>query len=406
MVPQGGHTGLAGGAMPSERGDEVVISLARLNRVRHIDPLNFSLTAESGCILVDLQQAAEEADRLLPLSLGAESSCQIGGNISTNAGGVHVVRYGNTRDLVLGLEVVLPDGRVLNNLNSLRKDNTGYDLKHFFIGAEGTLGIITAATLKLFPRPKEIVSALVGVPDVVAAVALFGRLQEVVGDTLSAFEIMPRVAIEMALDHVTALVDPLGSPHPWYLLIELSSSSGAGSQNDLLEQVLERALEEGQINDATIAASQTQAKLFWRLREGVVEAQRFEGGSIKHDVSVPISSIPRFIKQASGAVEDLIPGARPLAFGHIGDGNIHFNVSQPPGQDRQAFMERWATVNHLVHDIVNKLNGSISAEHGLGKLKLREHERLTSPLEIEIMRRVKTAFDPHNLMNPGKVLSL
>jgi FAD/FMN-containing dehydrogenase len=351
-----------------------------------------------------VQAAAEAADRLFPLSLGAEGSCQIGGNLSTNAGGIQVLRYGNARELVLGLEVVLPDGRVWDGLRALRKDNTGYDLKQLFIGAEGTLGVITAAVLRLYPRPKETATAFVAVPDVEAAVALLGRVRAGSGEAVTSFELIPRLGLDFALRHVADIQDPLAARHDWYLLIELSAGTGGGGLGAALEGVLAQAYDEGLVRDAALAASQAQAQAFWRIREGLVEAQKFEGGSIKHDVSVPISAIAEFIERACEAVAARVPGIRPLPFGHIGDGNIHLNLSQPEGADADAFLARWDEVREVVYDIVADLDGSISAEHGIGRLNLASNLRTKSAVEIDLMRKVKAALDPANLMNPGKVV--
>ena len=406
VVPQGGNTGLCGGARPGERGDEVLISLGRLNRIRQLDAEDYTLTAEAGCVLQDLQAAADAADRLFPLSLGAEGSCQIGGNISTNAGGVHVLRYGNTRELVLGLEVVLPDGQIWNGLRRLRKDNTGYDLKQLFIGGEGTLGIITAAVLRLFPKPRQVVTAFAALRDLEAAVSLLARTRAAVGEVVTSFELIPRRGLDFALRHVAGVVDPLGERHDWYALIELSAGNGADGLGEALETALAAAYEDGLVSDATVAASEAQAAGFWRIREAIVEGQKPEGGSIKHDIAVPVSAIPAFVARAVAAVESLIPGIRPVIFGHIGDGNLHFNLTQPEGAEREAYLARWAEVNHAVHDIVTAFDGSISAEHGLGRLKVAENARLKSPVEIALMRQVKTALDPHNIMNPGKVVEV
>jgi len=407
IVPQGGNTGLVGGGIPFERGEEVLVNLGRMKRIREIDPVDYSMTAEAGCVLQDLQAAADAVDRLFPLSLGAEGSCQIGGNISTNAGGVQVLRYGNTRELVLGLEVVLPDGQIWNGLRRLRKDNTGYDLKQLFIGAEGTLGVITAAVLRLFPKPKEeTATAFAALRDVAAAVELLARTRAAVGEVVTSFELIPRRGLEFATKHVAGVSDPLSEPHAWYALVELSAGAGANGLADALEAVLAQAYEDGLVPDATLAASAAQAQDFWRIREGLVEGQKFEGGSIKHDVSVPVSEVPAFMERATAAVEVLIPGVRPVAFGHIGDGNIHFNLSQPEGVDTAAYLARWEEVNRLVHDVVTEFEGSISAEHGIGRMKVEENRRLKPALDIQLMRQVKTALDPHNIMNPGKVVEL
>lgn len=404
IVPQGGNTGLVGGGVPGEDGRNIVLSLARMNRVRAIDPVNFTITAEAGCILAEIQKAAEQADRLFPLSLGAEESCQIGGNLSTNAGGIAVLRYGNARELTLGLEVVLPDGEIWNGLRGLRKDNTGYDLKHLFIGAEGTLGVITAATLKLFPRLRERETAVLALEGVEDAMEAFARFRSASGDQLTAFELIPRLGLEFAQRHMDGVRDPFIRPHAWYVLLEMSTSSAQGGLRAFLERGLETAMAEGLVTDAVIAQSGAQARALWRIREGIVEGQRHEGGSIKHDVSVPVSRVGEFIREATAQVERRLPGIRTLAFGHVGDGNIHFNLSQPVGADRHAYLARWDEFNRLVHDIVTALGGSISAEHGIGRLKPAELARYKSPVELALMRRIKNTLDPVGIMNPGKIL--
>jgi FAD/FMN-containing dehydrogenase len=404
VVPQGGNTGLVAGAVPFAEDHAVIVSLGRLNRIRKVDAADYSITVEAGCILQQVQQAAAEADRLFPLSLGAEGSCQIGGNLSTNAGGVHVLRYGNARDLVLGLEVVLPDGRVWNGLRALRKDNTGYALKHLFIGAEGTLGIITAACLKLFPRPAETAVAFVAVTDPAAAVELLGRARAATGDRVNAFELIPRRGLDFALAHVEGIEDPLAESSDWYVLVELASGRADGSLRESLEEFLAVAIEDGLVSDAALAANERQAQAFWAIREGIVEAQKFEGGSIKHDVSVAVSRVPEFITRATALVEEMVPGIRPVPFGHVGDGNIHFNLSQPEGADRAAYLARWEEVNEAVHELVVGMNGSISAEHGIGHMKVAENARFKSPVELDLLRAVKRALDPEGLMNPGKVV--
>jgi len=401
MVPQGGNTGLCGGGVP--QAGSVVISTERLNRIRAVDAANFTMTVEAGCVLANVQQAADQAGCLFPLSLGAEGSCRIGGNLSTNAGGVGVLRYGNTRDLTLGLEVVLPDGQVWNGLRSLRKDNTGYDLKHLFIGAEGTLGIITAACLKLFPKPAERATALIALTDPSAALAVLSVARRQSGDAVTACELVCRIGLELGMTHVTGVRDPFEHPYPWYLLLELSSSRQAGLQQ-ALEDILAETFEQGAALDAVLAQSGEQRAAFWRIREGVPEAQKKEGGSIKHDVAVPVSRVPEMIERCTRAVETAMPGVRVVPFGHVGDGNIHFNLTQPVGADKAAFLERWAEMNHIVHDIVAEMDGSISAEHGIGQLKIAEMARYKQNIEIDLMRRIKSAFDPDGLMNPGKVL--
>ncbi len=400
IVPQGGNTGLCGGATPT--GGEVVIALTRLNRIRAVDADNNSITVEAGCTLHAVQQAAREIDRLFPLSLAAEGSATIGGNLATNAGGVQVLRYGNARELCLGLEVVLADGRIWNGLRALRKDNTGYDLKHLFIGAEGTLGLITAATLKLFPRPRAHATAWVAVPDPAAAVGLLGRLRAAAGDNVTAFEIVGRPALELVLRHIPGARDPLAGKPAWQALIELS-----GARDDLaatLEQALQSAAEDGVVADAAVASSEAQASALWALRENVSEAQKIEGVSIKHDIAVPVSRIAEFIARADAALLAAFPQVRIVCFGHIGDGNLHYNLSRPDAQSNAEFIARTGAVNRIVHDLVHELGGSISAEHGLGQLKREEVLRYKSDTEMEMMRAVKQALDPRGLMNPGKLL--
>jgi FAD/FMN-containing dehydrogenase len=400
IVPQGGNTGLCGGATPT--GGEVLIVLTRLNRVRAVDADNNSITVEAGCTLHAVQQAAQEIDRLFPLSLAAEGSATIGGNLATNAGGVQVLRYGNARELTLGLEVVLADGRIWNGLRALRKDNTGYDLKHLFIGAEGTLGLITAATLKLFPRPRTHAVAWVAVPDPGAAVRLLGRLRDAAGDNVTAFEIVGRPALELVLRHIPDARDPLAGKPAWQVLIELSAA-----RDDLaatLEMTLQNAAQDGVIGDAVLAASEAQTVALWALRENVSEAQKIEGVSIKHDIAVPVSRIAEFIARADAALLAGFPQVRIVCFGHIGDGNLHYNLSRPDAQSNAGFIAQTESVNRIVHDLVNELGGSISAEHGLGQLKREEVLRYKSGTEMDMMRAVKAALDPRGLMNPGKLL--
>jgi len=396
IVPQGGNTGLVGGQIPFY--GEVLLSLSRMNRIRHVDADGMSIIAEAGVILADVQRAASDAGCLFPLSLASEGSCTIGGNLSTNAGGVNVLRYGNARELMLGLEVVLADGRVLDILSVLRKDNTGYDLKQIFIGAEGTLGVITAAALKLFPKPAERVTAFTAVPDPKAALALLSRLQDATGGLVSAFEIMPRIGLEFVLAHIPQTSDPLRALSPWYVLIEATAAAHFN-----LQSIVERALEDVVV-DAVIASSETQRENLWRLRESLSEAQKKEGGSIKHDVSVPVARVPEFLEVASRAVLARIPDARPVPFGHIGDGNIHFNISVPKSGDSAAFLARWDEIAYIVHDIVHGFGGSISAEHGIGVMKRDELARYKSVAEIETMRALKRTLDPNNILNPGKLL--
>ena len=405
IVPQGGNTGLCGGATPNASGRELVVSLARLNRVREVDPLNYTITVEAGVILADVQKAAAEADRLFPLSLGGEGTARIGGNLSTNAGGTGVLRYGNARDLALGLEVVLPDGRVWDGLSALRKDNTGYDLKHLFIGAEGTLGIITAAVLKLFPRPHAVETALVALDDPAAAVALLARARAATGDRVTAFELILRLPFELVLAEIPGTRDPFAERHPCYVLAELSAGAGEDDARGRMESLLAAAMEDGLVRDAVIAESGAQAADFWKLRETIPEAQKLDGASIKHDISVPVSRIPVFMEEAAAAAVAAVDGVRVCAFGHVGDGNLHFNMNQPVGGDPAAFLEREDELNTIVHDAASRHGGSISAEHGIGQLKREALIHYKPAVAIELMRRIKAALDPDNLMNPGKVLA-
>ncbi|MCW2247180.1 FAD/FMN-containing dehydrogenase [Azospirillum fermentarium] len=404
IVPQGGNTSLVGGSIPYEDGHDIVLSLSRLNRVRNVDPLNYTMTVDAGCVLQTLQQVAADQDRLLPLSLGAEGTAQIGGLISTNAGGTMTIRYGNTRDLVLGLEVVLPDGSVWDGLRSLRKNNTGYDLKHLFIGAEGTLGIVTGAVLKLYPRPRQVETAFVAVPSPDAAIELLARLRAASGDGVTAFELMARRALDFALKHVPGTIDPLSEPSPWYVLVEMTAGTRSDAFRDNFEAALGEAFEAELATDATIAASEGQAKQLWFIREAIVEAQKHAGGSIKNDVSVPVSKVAEFIARATAAVEAACPGIRPVPFGHVGDGNIHFNLTQPEGADTAAYLARWDDICHVVNEIILDLDGSISAEHGVGRFKKDDMPHIKSPVEMAMLRAVKAALDPRGLMNPGKML--
>ncbi|HYS47701.1 MAG TPA: FAD-binding oxidoreductase [Xanthobacteraceae bacterium] len=401
VVPQGGNTGLVGGQVP--HAGEIVLSLSRLDRIREVDPISNTMTCEAGVVLVRAQEAAADAERLFPLSLAAEGSATIGGNLSTNAGGTAVLAYGNARELVLGLEAVLADGRVWNGLSKLKKDNTGYDLKNLFVGAEGTLGVITAAVLKLYPRPRAVETAFVGLRSPRDALALLGLAGERAGGTVTSFELMSRRSVEFAMRHGPGVRDPLAAPHPWYVLIELSSQLREGLRASL-EDLLAAGAERGIVSDAAVAASLDQAKAFWHLRNMLSEVQKAEGGSIKHDVSVPVAAVPDFIEAARAAVEALIPGCRPVPFGHLGDGNIHFNVSQPVGADKAVFISRWGEVNACVHGVVAKFHGSISAEHGIGRLKRDLLPGVKDKVALELMRALKRALDPHNILNPGKVL--
>jgi len=401
LVPQGGNTGLVGGQTPHH--GEVVLSLNRLDRIREVDPVSNTMTCEAGVTLLRAREAAAAVDRLYPQLLPSEGTCTIGGNLSTNAGGTAALAYGIARSHALGLEVVLADGRVLNNLNKLKKDNTGYDLNNLFIGAEGTLGVITAAVLRLLPRPRSIETAFLGVPSPEAALDLLGLATERSGGDVTSFELMLRMGVELVLKHGAGCRDPLPDVHPWYVLIELSSQARSGVRG-VLEEILAEGLERGLVINATIAGSLDQAKMFWRIREMFGEVQRHEGGSIKHDISVPVAAVPAFLREADAAVTTLIPGARPIPFGHLGDGNIHYNVMQPVGANKASFLDRWDEVNAAVFQVVAKFGGSISAEHGIGVLKRDLLPKVKDPVAIELMRTLKRTLDPKNILNPGKVL--
>ncbi|MCX9156999.1 FAD-binding oxidoreductase [Niveibacterium sp. 24ML] len=404
VVPQGGNTSLCGAATPDESGCAVVLALRRMNRVRALDLANDTITVEAGCTLAQVQAAAQAAGRLFPLALASEGSCQIGGNLSTNAGGVQVLRYGNARELTLGLEVVLADGSVWNGLRGLRKDNTGYDLKQLFLGAEGTLGVITGAVLKLFPQPRSVCTAWIALPSADAAVALLGECRARCGERLSAFELMSRETFELVLRHIPGAQNPLREVPPWSLLIELTDAQPEAGLESLLERVLADAIESGRVLDAAIAMSETQRVAMWSLRENASEAQRHEGVSVKHDVSVPVSRIPEFLASADGALRQAFPGIRIVAFGHVGDGNLHYNCSKPDQGDNAALLAVRQDVTRIVHDLAHALGGSISAEHGIGQLKREEIRRYKSDVELDLMRRIKRALDPAGLMNPGKVI--
>jgi FAD/FMN-containing dehydrogenase len=404
VVPQGGNTSYCGGATPDASSSQVLLSLARLNRVRAFDVANYTMTAEAGCILAKLQSVAAAVDRYLPLSLGSEGSCMLGGNLSTNAGGLNVIRYGMARELVLGLEVVLADGRVLDTLSGLRKDNTGYDVKSLFLGAEGTLGIITAASIKLYPAIRSRATAFVAVRDPGAAVTLLVALRDASGDTVSSFELIPRVGVELAIRQIPGLAEPLPAASDWYVLCELSSSRASEPLEPLLEKVLAEAHESGLVQDAALALSEREREIFWRLRESIPEAQRKEGASLKHDISVPVSQVPRFIEVAGDWVARNIPQGVLIAYGHLGDGNLHFNVSQRSGTQAFQLQAVAQKAQRAIHDLVREFGGSFSAEHGIGQLKVFELERYAPPLELELMRTLKKALDPHGVMNPGKVV--
>jgi D-lactate dehydrogenase (cytochrome) len=405
LVPQGGNTGLVGGQTPI--GGEVMVSMRRMDKVREIDLESNTMTVETGMVLQNAQARAAEVDRLFPLSLGAEGSCTIGGNLSTNAGGTAALAYGVAREMALGLEVVLADGRILNGLSKLKKDNTGYDLRNIFIGAEGTLGIITAATLKLFPKPRAVETAFVGLKSPDDALKLLGISQREAAGSLTSFELLSDIAVDFSVRHGIDIRDPLGGKHPWYVLMELSSPRDDARAT--LETILAQGLDQAIVDDAVIAANLSQRSAFWKLRDEMSAAQKPEGGSIKHDISVPVAAVPAFIAEANDAVVKLIPGARPVPFGHLGDGNIHYNISQPKadgkdGGSTEDFMARWHDVNAVVFDIVLRMGGSISAEHGIGQLKAADLPGVKDAVAIDLMRSLKAMLDPINILNPGKVL--
>jgi D-lactate dehydrogenase (cytochrome) len=403
IVPQGGNTGLVGGAVATA--DQLILSLDRMARIRAVDSVGFTLTCDAGCVLARVQEAAAAVDRLFPLSLAAEGSCQVGGVLSTNAGGVGVLRYGTARDLCLGLEVVLPDGRIWNGLRALGKDNTGYALRHLFVGAEGTLGIITGAVLKLFPAPRDRATAFCGLDALPRVLDLLSLARDRSGDAVTAFEVLPRMGLDAAIAHLPDGRDPLDGSHPWYALVELTSARADGDLSGALATILEEALEREIIADATLAASLDQAGHLWALRECLSDAQKSLGGSIKHDVSVPTALVPAFIEAASAAVGAALPGIRPCPFGHLGDGNIHFNLTQPEGMDKAAYLDRWEEMNRIVHDIATAMGGSISAEHGIGLFKVDELTRHKDAVELDLMRALKAAWDPLGTLNPGKILA-
>ena len=406
IVPQTGNTGLVGGQTPREGGSDIILSLERMNRIRDIDPVGNTMVVDGGCILADVHKAAAEHGRMFPLSLGSEGSCRIAGNLSTNAGGTAVLAYGNMRQLCLGLEVVLPTGEIWNGLRRLKKDNTGYDLRDLFIGAEGTLGVITGAVLKLFPQPLGHQVAFAGLQSVDEALTLFKNASSLCGTALTGFELMPRIGVEFTVRNIPGVRDPLETVHPWYVLIDISTSDSAETAERMMMTLLEQGYEAGLIQDATIASSEAQQKAIWHMRESMSDAQKPEGGSIKHDVSVPVVQIPQFMAEAEKAVMAALPGARICAFGHMGDGNIHYNISQPVGADKEEFIGRWHEMNKIVHGLVLHHGGSISAEHGIGQLKRDELASIRSDIEMDLMRRIKTAFDPAGVMNPGKVLKV
>ena len=398
IVPQSGNTGLVGGQTAVAGMDAIIVSAERMTKILNVDAADNSITVQAGCILKSVQEAAENADRLFPLSLASEGSCRIGGNLSSNAGGLNVLAYGNAREQCLGLEVVLPDGRVWNGLRALRKDNTGYDLKNLFIGAEGTLGIITAAVLKLYPKPRRYETAFLAVPSPEAALELLALARELSGNRVIAFELMARIGIDFGLKHMGA-ADPLASSSPWYVLSELADAA-PGS----FESIFAAAADKGIVNDGVIAQTGAQRQSLWALREGMSESQKFEGGSIKHDISVPVSAIPAFVAKALPAVEAFMPGARPVVFGHMGDGNLHFNVSQPVGMEKKQYLSHWDAMNDVIYALVENFNGSISAEHGIGLQKRSRMAHIKSHVELQMMQEIKQLFDPLGIMNPGKML--
>jgi FAD/FMN-containing dehydrogenase len=401
IVPQGGNTGLVGGQTPLN--NEIVLSLNRLDHIREVDTTSNIITCEAGVTLQRAREAAAAVDRLYPQLLPSEGTCTIGGNLSTNAGGTEALAYGVARAHVLGIEVVLADGRILHDLNKLKKDNTGYDLKNLFIGAEGTLGIITAAVLRLVPRPRAVETAFAGVPSPEAALALLSIAAQATGGGLTGYELMSREGVETVLRYTAGCRDPLDAPHPWYVLIELSSPAPSGLR-EVLENILERGIEGGLVDDAAVAESLEQARAFWRIRENFGEAQRHAGGSIKHDISVPVAAVPAFLKDAAAAVERAVPGARPLPFGHLGDGNIHYNVNQPPGADKAEYLTHWDAMNAAVYAVVKQYGGSISAEHGIGVIKRHQLPAVKDEVALELMRSLKSLLDPKGILNPGKVL--
>lgn len=401
IVPQGGNTGMVGGGIPDASGNAIVLSLTRMNRIRAIDLSNDAMIVEAGCILAAVQEAAFDNNRYFPLSLAAEGSCTIGGNLSTNAGGTAVLRYGNARDLVLGIEAVMSDGKIWNGLKALRKDNTGYDLKHLLMGAEGTLGIITAAVLKLFPKPQSTCTSLVAVPDPAAAVELLATIKNAMGDRLTGFELMSRVCLDHVIKHFPATTEPFSARHDWQVLVELTDTLKDARLQDALSVTLEPTFANGQALDAVIAMSEAQSQALWNIRERIPEAEKLQGRSVKHDISVPISRTAEFIQRGDAELGAKFPNAKVICFGHIGDGNLHYNLSFP-GQI--ASEEQTRDANNIVYQLVDRLAGSISAEHGLGQMKRDEITRHKSVVELDMMRAIKAALDPNGMMNPGKVL--
>lgn len=404
VVPQGGNTGLVGGQIPNPDGSEIVLSLSRLNKIRHVDAEGYTMVADSGVTLQAIHDAAEKYGRLFPLTLASQGSCEIGGNIATNAGGTAVLSYGNTRDLILGLEVVLANGEIWEGLRTLRKDNTGYDLKQIFIGSEGTLGIITGASLKLYPAPASVEVALVALDSPARALSLFSLAKSHAGNMLTGFELMPETGMQFVCEHMEQSRYPFEAQHPWYVLMEISAGTKDIDIAKLTETIFTEAFEAGLLRDGLLAQSKAQAADFWRLRHALSEAQKFEGGSIKHDVSVPVAKVPAFLEEAIAAVIEAVPGCRPVPFGHMGDGNIHFNITQPKSADKAEYLSKWDEVNRVVHGIVASYNGSISAEHGIGILKRDLLAEVKSATEMNMMRSIKAALDPSNMFNPGRIL--
>ncbi|MGC6391776.1 MAG: FAD-binding oxidoreductase [Alphaproteobacteria bacterium] len=403
LVTQGGNTGLVGGQIP-RNGQEFILSTKRMNQVRKLEPANNSITVDAGMTLLDVQEAAAREDRLFPLSLASEGSCTIGGNLATNAGGTAVLRYGNMRDLCLGLEFVTADGAIHNGLSGLRKDNTGYDLRHLMIGSEGTLGIITAASLKLFSRPRDNQTIMMGLESPSMAVELLKHAQTIAQDQLSMFELIPQFGLDLVVQHIAGRRDPLDKKYPWYVLLQFDGGQEPGALHGLTETFLTTAFEANLIFDAAWAQNDTQAKEMKLIREDLSEAQKYAGGSIKHDISMPVQLIPQFMDDAAKIVENIAPGSHIVAFGHLGDGNLHYNVSQPDDMDKEDFLSRWVNMNEQIHDLVVSIGGSISAEHGIGVLKNAELLRFKSPHDIQMMRAIKQALDPNNIFNPDRIL--
>jgi FAD/FMN-containing dehydrogenase len=412
IVPQGGNTGMMGGGTPHQSGREIVLSLNRMNRIVDVDPIGYTMTVEAGVVLKTIQETAAQHDRLFPLSLAAEGSCTIGGNLATNAGGVQVLHYGNARQLVLGIEVVTPQGEIWDGLRALKKDNTGYDLRDLYLGAEGTLGIITRAVLKLWPKPKDTATSWIAVPSPQAAVALLSGAHAASEDNVTSCELMGRQGIDLVLQHIPGSTDPLAERHDWYVLLEWASTRarGAGVNEtglaEKMETYLGEALEAGLVLDAALAQNEAQARAFWALRENHSEAQKREGPSVKHDISVSVSQIPGFMKDGLAAMKKVLPDCRPVPFGHVGDGNLHFNCQSPPGWDKSRFMAHAEAISAAVYDLVVSYGGSISAEHGIGQLKIDELAHYRSSIELDTMRAIKRALDPQNLMNPGKIIRI